>query len=323
MNFVIGLDSGGTHTRIAAVDLTGKVLAYIKGKPGNPEQNPDAEQNIQNLIRQVINEAGGHATDVHCLVAGLAGLNGPEDLEWAQRYTNDVGEHCMRYHMNDTVVAHRGALISKPGIVAISGTGWNVFGITETQRNVNSTDLAHFSGGGAWHLASGVIHEMIATGIQSDNKEFIHSVLTHLRRPTLESLREDIISLRSNGSPEFGSLVRSICPLVTEAAKKGVPLAESVCMRIVSGMVLGIKLLGSCFESDVVTVSLMGSVLRSSYIKRQTELSLAMPSCREFKVVDPKLSGTAGAVLIALQKCGVRIDDSLIATLSLHPMAGV
>jgi len=299
------------------------MLAYVEGRPGNPEQNPDAEQNIQRVIRQVIAEVKGQPTDVLGFVAGLAGLNDPKDLEWAERFTNVLGETCAWYHVSDSVVAHSGALLSKPGIIAISGTGWSVYAVTETDRRLYSENLAHFSGGGAWHLSCGAIHAMIGTGFQPDNQEFIERVLAQLQKPTLEALREEIISFGYNWSPEFSRTVRSICPLVTEAAQNGIALAQSVCNTIAIGMAEGIKMLGSCFISDTVTVALMGSVLRSPYIKRQTELALANRSCRVFHVVDPTLSGTAGAALLALQHCGVFIDDALIARLRRHPMAAV
>ncbi|MDB4867290.1 MAG: ATPase BadF/BadG/BcrA/BcrD type [Cohnella sp.] len=164
---------------------------------------------------------------------------------------------------------------------------------------------------------------MIATGFQPDNRELIERVLVHLQKPTLEALREEIISFGDNWSPEFSRMVRSICPLLTESAQKGIPLAQSVCNSIAKGMAQGIQMLGSCFTSDTVTVTLMGSVLRAPYIKRQTELALANRSCRVFQVVDPALSGRAGAGLMALKLCGVSIDDTLIERLRQHPMAAV
>jgi N-acetylglucosamine kinase-like BadF-type ATPase len=76
-------------------------------------------------------------------VAGFAGLDAPEDQEWADRFTAVPGLVCPRLSVNDAVIAHAGALRSLPGIIAISGTGPIVFGVTPDVRQIRNYDFGH------------------------------------------------------------------------------------------------------------------------------------------------------------------------------------
>jgi glucosamine kinase len=71
----IGIDGGGTYTRALAVDRSGRMLARAEIGGSNPSDTPDAEQNLQGVIREVVARAQGTLSDVAGLVAGLAGVN--------------------------------------------------------------------------------------------------------------------------------------------------------------------------------------------------------------------------------------------------------
>ena len=127
---VLGVDGGGTFTRALIADLDGRVLASAETGGSNPSHHPRAEENAREAIQQVLVAAGCESAQVEALVAGFAGLDGPEDQEWADRFTAVPGLVCPHLSVNDAVIAHAGALRSQPGIIAISGTGSIVFGVT-------------------------------------------------------------------------------------------------------------------------------------------------------------------------------------------------
>jgi glucosamine kinase len=142
---VVGLDGGGTFTRALAADLSGRPLAYLETGGSNPQHNPHAEAEARRAIVGVVLEAGRELADVCCLGAGFAGLDDPADHEWAERFTTLPGLDCPRLVVNDAVVAHAGALLSQPGIIAISGTGSIIFGVTESGRHVRNYDFGHYA----------------------------------------------------------------------------------------------------------------------------------------------------------------------------------
>src|SRR6266511_6424010 len=114
---VLGVDGGGTFTRAMLVDIDGRVLAYAETGGSNPNHHPRAEENAREAIEQVLAAAGCQPGQVAALVSGFAGLDGPEDQEWADRFTAVPGLVCPRLSVNDAVIAHAGALRSQPGII--------------------------------------------------------------------------------------------------------------------------------------------------------------------------------------------------------------
>lgn len=48
---VIGIDGGGTHTRIMVVDLTGNVLAYLENGASSIYKDLHARENVQSAIQ--------------------------------------------------------------------------------------------------------------------------------------------------------------------------------------------------------------------------------------------------------------------------------
>ena len=138
---VLGVDGGGTYTRAMIADIDGRVLAYAETGGSNPSHHPRAEENAREAIQQALAAAGCEPGEVEALVAGFAGLDGPEDPDWADRFTAVPGLVCPRLSVNDAVIAHAGALLSRAGIIAISGTGSIVFGVTPDGRQVLSLAL--------------------------------------------------------------------------------------------------------------------------------------------------------------------------------------
>jgi glucosamine kinase len=84
---VIGIDGGGTYTRALAADLSGHVLASVETKAASPNKTSEAQENVQQAIREVVARSGRRLEDVVGLVAGLAGLDSPQDREWAEQFT--------------------------------------------------------------------------------------------------------------------------------------------------------------------------------------------------------------------------------------------
>ena len=99
---------------------------------------------------------------------------------------------------------------------------------------------------------------------------------------------------------------------------RGVPLAHSVCEEAIARLATGVRLVGGMFECDTVSYALIGSVARSDYIREGLTKALAPRTDKHYVAVEPALSPTAGAVLIALRRQGVTVDRGLIERLRSH-----
>ena len=141
--FLLGIDGGGTNTRAAITDSEGRLLSYTLQKGGAfLSKDPNAKENVRAAVFEALRRAGCKPADIGCAAAGIAGYDKKSDLIWIRRVTGIRELKCMMWPMSDALIAHKGALLLRPGIIAIAGTGSVVFSITEEERQVRNFDLS-------------------------------------------------------------------------------------------------------------------------------------------------------------------------------------
>lgn len=312
---VIGIDGGGTTTRALAVDLTGRRLASAFSGGAAPGKNANARENVRQAIREVITKAGRTLSDVAALVAGLAELDEPKDEIWANDFTALPELVCPRLHVNDAVVAHAGALESRPGIIAIAGTGTIIFGMTETGEAVRNYDFHHSSPAHARALSYATVHSLLAGETEPADTDVIEAILHFWNVDSVGQLRvlgrAGFIGDHFERSRRFGDMA----PLVTAAALEGAPLACRACDQAACDLSRGIRLVGGCFERESISIALIGSLIRSSYMQTAMARILAQSENKRYCIVEPAFSSEVGAALMALQLAGVETSEGLRATL--------
>jgi glucosamine kinase len=313
---VAGVDGGGTHTRVMLADLQGCVVAYTEAGGSNPNHQHHAAEHVHLAIQQALAAAGAEPTQIIALVAGFAGLDSPEDETWAEALTAVSGLVCPRVHVNDAVIAHAGALRSQPGIIAISGTGSIVLGITPDGRHVRNYDFHHYAPSAARFLSYETVFRIIAGEFEKADLPLVEAVLSfwgvadtaELNHLGAKGFEED----RRERNARFGQMAE----LVTRAAAAGVPVACLVCQEATRALATGIRLVGACFPPGRVPVALAGSVVRSPFLERAVVHELGRKPNRDYEVVEPMLSSVQGAVLMALEISGRQVDDALVSKLA-------
>ena len=132
MQYVLGVDGGGTHTRVALASLEGELLARAKSGPGHPGLL-GSEQVRDHLLEArafALRAAGLEARPARAACVGLAGAGSAEVRTELRRLLAEAG--VARFEQLEVVpdftVAHAGAFAGRPGVVVIVGTGSVVYG---------------------------------------------------------------------------------------------------------------------------------------------------------------------------------------------------
>lgn len=312
---IIGIDAGGTHTRAICMDLSGNVLARTQSGGGNPSKNPGAKDNIQSVIRKVLAHAGYTPEQVVNLVAGFSGLNRADDLAWATDFATLPEFSFEPTCVNDAVVAHAGAFALKPGIVAIGGTGSIVFGVNDAGDQFSDYDFNHHTDAHARALGYHAVFSILSGTTVDEDMPLVAQTLHHFGVDTIAAL--SAIARTSSNRPrdEVVRQYSSIAPFITNGAEAGIPLACLVCDRAVDRFALGIRLVGSLFHENnqqdnialgqTVDYTLIGSVVRHSYIRLHLIEALNHPTNHTYRYIEPALSPEAGAALMALADLGI------------------
>lgn len=297
---VVGIDGGGSHTRAMAADLEGNVLAYSEHGPASIYKDNNAAANVQQAIRDAVAKAGCTIGQIRAIAAGIAGYDRASDREWVETLTDLEGLDCPRWHFNDTVAAHYGALTAKPGIVAIAGTGSNIMAVTEQGRIIRNYDALHYAASAARFLAYDAVYEVLAGLADESDRSLITDLLHHWGVASEADLRERAWNGWTEDEQARNLQFGKFAPDITEAALQGSTLARRVCDKAVHQLAVGIGMLGASFAADTVHVAFIGSVINSEYMKGSLAEQLTANRNKLFSIVEPVLSPAAGAVLYGL-----------------------
>jgi glucosamine kinase len=192
---VLGVDAGGSYTRVACVGHDGVVLGVGRAGGGSPTHNADAAEQVRRAVVDALDRAGRRTSDVTALVAGLAAFNRESDRQWASDYFDLDGLACPRTFVNDTVVAQAGAFAGGPGIIAVAGTGSMILAVTDTGELVRN-DWYHHYAGGARHLVFDAMARILTGEDAATDAAFIAAVLAYWGVADRAELRQRIRGLR-------------------------------------------------------------------------------------------------------------------------------
>jgi len=276
MKVVVGVDSGGSKTRALAVNVDGDVVGYAESGGGNPGHDAAFCENIRDAIRRSASVCGIGA--VVRVVAGIAGYDRPGDDEWAEASTAVPGLAAARVQVNDAVIAHFGAMGGQSGITSIQGAGSMIFAKLED-------------------------------GVSEGDEALVDRLLAAWGLDSLEDFRESMSRSRDQDDRLIHNKMGSIAPIVTHEAMNGSPSASLVCQEAAGNIVDGVRLLGRMFRDEQVSVTLIGSCVRSPAISDEVLRRLTAANERKYVVVDPKYSAVVGAVLLALEQERVVLDE--------------
>lgn len=314
---LLGLDGGGTYTRIAITDMDGNLLSYVEKKGASSlHKDLQAAQNVHNAVYESVDKAGCSLGDIVGIAAGVAGLDGDSDLEWARELTHIDGLECVSRHVNDAVVAHVGAFLSKPGIISISGTGSINFGITESGKHIRNYDFHHYNATAARFLSYDIVYRIIAGEADQSDSGLVKQALNHFGVRDLSELVELGLQGFVKDSRARDKQFGDFAPMVTDAAMKGSNLAMEICNQAAADIVTGIKLVGACFDSDTVSVALIGSVANSGYIKAAIDRDLSEKANKRYMLSEPVLPAVLGAIILAMELNGMDMDERILNNLS-------
>lgn len=125
MEYVIGVDSGGTHIVAQALSQDGKIMEQSESGPGNILLNP--EQTIQNL-KDVIESLFLKQKRIDCkyILIGIAGIETTGNSSEISQLLTDYFK-VTTYVISDAKLALLNGLEGKDGTLIISGTGSVVY----------------------------------------------------------------------------------------------------------------------------------------------------------------------------------------------------
>ena len=306
MPLVVGVDGGGTKTRVLLADLDGRALARVEGPatalvPG--EERASAEIIIA-LVQEALASVERRESRPATCVVGVAG-GGQERAAQAlwsalasSRLADDVNV------ISDAEIALDDAFGDSAGVLLVSGTGSVAFARAPDGRIERCGGWGPFmgdEGSGAWIGRRALSVVTAAQDGREPDTALIGAVLTALE---VESL-EQIIPWAAEATPgEFATLA----PIVVQVASQGDLRANALVSLAVEELVLHVRTLARrCFtdERAAVPVACAGGMLaRGSLLRKRIEqrLKTAVPGAA---LRTDEVDAARGAVRRARRLMGV------------------
>ena len=148
MNYVIGIDGGGTKTRCVAMDRRMNLLWEGRGGSSNLNSLPreEVEQNLAQLLESLFQGSGLSREDCACLCLGTAGAGRESVREELKDLLEQRLEGASILVTDDAQSTLRGATADGWGILLIGGTGSICFARNRRGQTCRVGGWGHIAG---------------------------------------------------------------------------------------------------------------------------------------------------------------------------------
>jgi len=286
MDYVLGLDGGGSKTTVQIADTDGKVL--IQNKSGSCNYKSVgieiAKNNINTVILNSLEEVGVPDIIFKSACFGLAGNDTDEDMRIYNRiiFNNKLKKFLnpsTTIICNDSKIGLIAGSNKKNRLMVISGTGANCFGINEDGREAKANGWDYILGDEGSGYTIGL--KALKAIVRAYDGRGQHTLLTDM---VLDYLKlKDISELVSwvYDKPFFKEKIAELSEIVCSAAKMGDILsieilreeageAASTVMVVVNKLNLADKdfdlvLVGGVFKCEKYFKNLFFKILKNKF----------------------------------------------------------
>ena len=305
---VIGVDGGGTKTRVVVADEKGQWIGDVEGpgsavRPGQAEHSADV---IATLVVDALRSCEMTHVVPKVLCVGVAGVGRDPERQalWQALVSRDLAEEIVVHA--DASVALDDAFGDGPGVLLIAGTGSVAFGRGPTgtlDRAGGWGPVFGDEGGGAWIGRRALSVVSAASDGREPETALTGAILTAAQVDSVDAL----IAWAASATP---ATLASLAPVVQRTAEAGDLRANAIITLATEELVLHVRALARRLFGDeraALTVALAGGLMaKGSVLRRRVEhrLKSAVPGAQ---IRSEEVNPARGAVRGALRYLGVTV----------------
>jgi len=318
MNYVIGIDGGGTKTLGLLADLSGNVIAAAAAGPSNPNTVPEGElvQVFHDLFSSLNRQSKKNEEKIISLYAGISGAGSKENekviLNILKKHV--PAETAIKVE-TDAVNALYAGTYGKPGIVQISGTGSITYGKNSRGEEDRVGGWGYLFGdeGSGYDMGrQAVVAALKAFDGRGDPDTVLPDMLyTHFQVDNPQAL---IRKIYTSSPPK--SKISPLVQIVFHAYKLHDLTAREIVDQTVKELALNITTLYEklFFPGEASKVVLSGGIFQEKEII-PVLLQEACSAYKDLSFVLPDMSPAGGALIGAYLMKEIPIDETVIQTI--------
>lgn len=304
MKVFAGIDGGGTRTRLALVDESGKLAGHAVGGSCNfTDQGIDgAQAELTRLWHKAWNSAGMKPRPVAAVFMGLGSILSPHDAEINRELAVNMGlaEAKVIFADNDAWNAHAGGLAGQPGILLIAGTGSACLGRNGRGESWRAGGWGHLLGerGSAHALGQAALvaatQDADGRGQPTALKALVCEALG------LSDLKEIFRKVHHEGVSR--SDVAALAPRVVALAETGDSVAQHILADEAEGLVEMTTTVARRLKMESPNLALTGGLMANAAAFRHMFLDGLKRALPGFRLAEGGLAPVFGAVLLAVER---------------------
>jgi N-acetylglucosamine kinase-like BadF-type ATPase len=302
MNYVIGIDGGGTKTALKLADEKGNLILSMEGGPCNI--NSMGKDSVAKMLKELTSDALKKAEltmeQIEVLCIGTAGVDRPSDKAIMEEIIRSTGFNNKAIITNDAVTALYGGVGGAEGVILISGTGSICYGRNNEEETRRAGGWGHIIGdeGSGYYIGINAINRIARAHDGLEEKTIMSDlILEHLKLENPSGLIEYVYRSGA-GKSEIASLAK----LVDEAYKQGDMVAEEILLKSAFELFLAAKAVvdGLKLNNKKITLAVNGSVIEKNECVSSEFKRLMQRNYPLVDIVNMKNDAAYGAVLMAL-----------------------
>lgn len=297
MNYIIGVDGGGSKTEAIAYNLEGEELGKGYAGFGNLLLGfQEAYENIKLSLKNCMDNVEDAYQDADCvfICLGLAGIEAGDTKAELQKLLEEKFQIPVKA-TNDAEIALAALLKGKDGILTISGTGSISYGLYKGKIE-RAGGWGHLLGdeGSGYSIAIKGFKNMI----MEEDLDLPHSSLTEafMNKLGIDKINDIKSFIYSSSKGDIAAFV----PIVVELAEMGDEIAKEILLQAGRdlGLMTYILIKKLKFNSEVV-IGIKGSILTEVKLVRNSFEQTLRSSIEGLTIVQEEVSSAKGAFYLA------------------------
>lgn len=288
MEYLIGIDSGGTKSEIIAYDLDCNPIFKSIGGFGNPAVNlNETIFNVSSLIDSCINELKNRK----CILIGI-GMAAVETGNYVETIKNYIKEtfDINSIVLNDAEMTCKAYLGNKDGILAVAGTGSSCF-VQKDGSGEMVGGWSHILGdeGSGYHTVIEAFKKIIYKFDRNIPFDHLSNVLLEKIGGSTRSVIMDYIYNNQK------NVIASLFPTIVELSKQGD--MDSIVLLENAGRYLAESTVAAYKKKNLggeITIGIKGGVFNNSSVVLSTYKNEIDKNINNYTLIEEDISATKG-----------------------------
>ncbi len=321
MEYIIGVDGGGTKTKALLAKTTGEIIGSTQAGPSNYQQvGQEGLKEICTEILQAFEKNHDIKKDeIAYWVLGLAGAGRQKEQTEATQAVASLGFPGKVEVTSDAYIALMGAFEGRPGIIIIAGTGSICFGLDENGQLYRSGGWGYLLGdeGSGYYIG----HQGLLAAVKDYDGRGEPTIL----RPRIESFL-DLASMDQiiykiygiDGTQPLGKEdIAALAPIVFACAGDGDRVAQNIIRQAAIELAIMIHAVGKKLKKieEPIEVATIGSIFKQKAMLLPEMQHYLKKHFSEIDIHEPVFDPAVGALIVALKRLGQHITLNVLENL--------